>query len=46
MDTLVRTSGDTNDAEKDVNLVARQVIDANATLTRTIDHFLETVAVA
>jgi methyl-accepting chemotaxis protein len=46
MDTLVKTSEDTTEAASEVNSVAREVTDANATLTRTIDTFLETVAVA
>jgi hypothetical protein len=46
MDTLVRTSEDTTEAASEVNAVAREVTAANATLTRTIDNFLETVAAA
>jgi methyl-accepting chemotaxis protein len=46
MDTLVRTSQDTTVAATEVNAVAHEVTTANATLTRTIDHFLETVAIA
>jgi methyl-accepting chemotaxis protein len=46
MDTLVRTSEDTTEAAAEMGAVARKVIAANATLTRTIDTFLETVAAA
>jgi methyl-accepting chemotaxis protein len=46
MDTLVKTSEDTTEAASEVNSVAREVTAANATLTRTIDHFLQTVAAA
>lgn len=46
MDTLVRTAVDTTEAAGEVNAVASEVSSANATLTRTIDHFLEAVSAA
>jgi len=46
MDTLVKTSEDTTEAAGEVNAVAQEVTAANATLTQTIDTFLNTVAAA